>query len=297
MEKLRLFFEQLRQSAETFLRLLLISKWRRVIRKQNNRRLIVLGNGPSLHSSVESLGDSISNADLMCVNFYPATDDYERLKPAYFITSAPELWRDGVDDFYIDFRLKIFNALAEKTTWPLEVFIAWEAKKFPFWISILSKNPNIKITYYNILPAEGFPFFRQWMFDRQLGMPRPHNVLVPSVMMGMQKGYSDIILLGADHSWLPQISVDNHNNVLVNQKHFYDANSSKPETMKKLGKGQRKLHEVLWKFAHTFESYFIILRYAEDRNVRIINASPDSFIDAFERMGSPELKQFLSGKH
>jgi len=60
--------------------------------------------------------------------------------------------------------------------------------------------------------------------------------------------------------------------------------TARPDVMKKTGKGKRKMHEILIKFVHSFAGYFDINNYAKSQNVRIINITPDSFIDAFERM-------------
>ncbi len=48
-------------------------------------------------------------------------------------------------------------------------------------------------------------------------------------------------------------------------------------------KGTRKLHEVLIKFVHAFKGYHDIERYARSKGIIIYNATPQSFIDAFER--------------
>jgi hypothetical protein len=49
------------------------------------------------------------------------------------------------------------------------------------------------------------------------------------------------------------------------------------------GKGERKLHEVLMKFVYSFEGYFTIRQYAEYKHTQILNCTPGSFIDAFDR--------------
>jgi len=290
---LKSFFEQLQKTLESCLRLVLFIRFRKTIAKQQNETLIILGNGPSLNKSVEEAGEKIHQHKLVCVNYYPATDAYEKFKPSYFVTSAPELWLNDVDESYIKFRNEIFNAMADKTTWPLELFIPWESKKNKYWQEIVGKNKNIKIVYYNVHPAEGFRGFRHFLFNKQLGLPRPHNVLAPAIMLGMHMNYKKIILFGAEHSWLPMISVDSQNRVLINNQHFYDATTSKPETMKKSGKGQRKLHEILHKYMLTFESYFLIREYADTKNVKVLNATPDSFVDAFERTTPDQLRGLL----
>ncbi len=95
--------------------------------------------------------------------------------------------------------------------------------------------------------------------------------------------YKVIYIIGADHSWLPEISVNEKNEALINQKHFYDEADSKPEQMNDLISRPRKLHEIIHKFYLTFKGYWLIKEYASSKNVRIYNASEISTIDAFER--------------
>ena len=96
-------------------------------------------------------------------------------------------------------------------------------------------------------------------------------------------GYNSIFIHGADHSWLKDIYVSQDNKVFLTQKHFYDFHSAKPEVMKKLGKGQRKMHEILEKFVLTFKGYHEINEFANRKKIKIFNCTKDSFIDAFER--------------
>ena len=115
------------------------------------------------------------------------------------------------------------------------------------------------------------------------GLPRPHNVLIPALFVAINSGYKRIYLAGADHSWLPMISVNDQNQALVNQQHFYDEHSSKSDLMYKLGVRPRRLHEILEKFMFTFRSYFDLKDYAESKGSKIYNSTPDSYIDAFDR--------------
>ena len=144
-------------------------------------------------------------------------------------------------------------------------------------------HPFIELIYYNDTPVEGFSAANHFFFDQQWGIPRPHNILIPSIMLSLKMDFQQLYLLGVDHSWLPELSVDKNNNALLSQKHFYDKNV-KAETMKKLGKGQRHLHEILHKFYLTFKAYFSIKEYVENKEVKIYNCTHNSFIDAFEKV-------------
>ena len=249
----------------------------------NSKEAVILGNGPSLNKSIDNNPASLNNKDLVCVNFFPETAYYQQLKPRYYITGAPELWIDDVTNEWKSARNKLFTTIKDKTDWELIFLIPTLARGKKEWQNILSANRNIKITYYNITAIEGYKWFRHMCFKAGLGVPRPHNVITPALVIMLNYGYRDIYLLGADHSWLPDIMVDHENRVYTLHKHFYDKDTANPVIMKNLNMGDRKLHEVLHKFYHTFAGYFIIREYALSLKANIYNATPDSFIDAFER--------------
>ena len=118
-------------------------------------------------------------------------------------------------------------------------------------------------------------------------MPRPHNVLIPSIATALRLPFRKIYLAGADHSWLPEISVTDDNEVLMHQKHFYDRDVSKAETVKKEDLNSAHLHTILYHMHVAFRAYFILRDYADSLGKEIINITPGSFIDAFRREKLP----------
>ncbi len=286
-EHLRKFYQFL----ESLVRLLLLSK---ISLKVNRRKIhndcLILGNGPSLMNDIISYPDFLENKDLICVNHFPSTELYEKIKPGLFITSAPDLWLDEIDERFVNQSKLLFDNMASKTNWPLEFYIPYEAKKHKRWQNQLVSNNNIKINYYNNIPVEGWEWFKNLCFNIEWGMPRPHNVMIPSMMISLWKRYETIYLLGTDHNWLKDISVADNNDVLINQKHFYDEKTSKGLPLDKRGKGKRNLAELLHKFMTAFSSYFEVRAYSDYLGVKILNATKGSFIDAFDRIQLKKVK-------
>lgn len=283
LEYLRDFVEKTIQTFVSLLRVVFLTRpFHSIKTEQQQTPCLILANGPSLNQSIQNNPLFLENKDLICVNFFPNTAYFDRLKPRYHVISAPELWLPNAKPPYPELSKELYENIANKTTWQLTVFIPFAAKKYKQWQEPLIRNQHIKIRYYNPTPIEGFKWFCHAMYNIQWGMPRPHNVLIPSLMLAIKKGYKTIYIWGADHSWLKEISVNEDNQVLVNQKHFYDENTSKPLPMNKL-KGTRKLHEVLIKFVHAFKGYWDIEAYAQKKKVDIYNATPNSYIDAFKR--------------
>lgn len=277
------------QTFISLLRILFLTRFNVKIKKQHSKSdCLILANGPSLNKLIEQHHHFMLDKTLVCVNFFPNTDYFTKYRPAYHVISAPELWRNDAIPIYLNLSKELFDNIARKTSWDLTLFIPFEAKRYEAWQQPLSNNTFVHITYYNPTPIEGYFWFCKKIFDWQWGMPRPHNVLIPSLMLSMKKGFKNIYIWGADHSWLKEISVNDNNQVLVNQKHFYDENTSIPQPMNKLN-GTRRLHEVLIKFVHAFKGYFDINKYASSKGIQIFNATPGSFIDAFKRIKIDEL--------
>ena len=150
---------------------------------------------------------------------------------------------------------------------------------------------SINIKYFNPTPIEGFKNFKHFCFKRGLGIPRPHNVLIPSLMIALNMGFKSIYILGADHSWLSEIKVNNYNQILFSQKHFYNPNNKTEKPLIHFSGIQRKLHELLQVFVWAFSGYFVVNEFAISIGAKILNATPDSYIDAFNRVDLSIIKQ------
>lgn len=280
---LRNFFSDLSLSILSLIKILIVSKPVNKLPCKRKEECIILGNGPSLKDSLNICGDKTADFDLICVNFFAETDLYEKLKPRYYVLNPREFFLPVVIDSLMISRKKLFEKIRDNTTWEMFLFIPAQIRRYRQMTDIVRQNKNITIQYYNQTPIEGFRYLSHLFFGMRLGMPRPHNVIIPSLMLAIGMKYRNIWLFGAEHSWLKEITVDDSNNVLVNQKHFYDENSAKAETMRGAGDRKRKLHEVLEKFLLSFKGYHIIQDYSRKKDIKIFNSTPGSFIDAFEK--------------
>lgn len=279
------FFKNVSQFFFSLLKIGLLSKLKSKHKryKVNKDEVIILANGPSLNDDMANpdFVSKVKESDSACVNHFAKSEYFKILKPKYYILAAPEFWAKGVDDFYSNFRLDVFNDIAKNTAWKMLLFVPFEAKKNLFWKKIIGENEQITVVYFNHTALEGSRRVLNFFFNKKLGMPRLHNILGPSLMNMIWLGYKKIYLSGVDHSWIPLIHVTEDNVAMVGQPHFYDADA-KPEPMRRF-ENQRKLFEILEKFQLTFKGYFYIKDYADSSGVEIINLTKGSFIDAFKR--------------
>lgn len=244
----------------------------------NPDELLILANGPSLKRTVEESADFVHGKTLLAVNFCVTSPMFEQLKPELYLIADPLFW------IVPEKREQLFRTMAEKTTWDMNFLVPARALKNKEWQPLLAGNPHIRLYIYNTTPIEGFQGFCNWIFSKGWGVPRPHNVLIPSIAMGIRLPFKKIYLAGADHSWLPEITVTDDNVVLMHQKHFYDQNKSQAATVTQENLHSARLYTILYHMYVAFKSYFVLEDYARSRGKEVINVTPGSYIDAFKRM-------------
>lgn len=258
---------------------------------KSNSRLIILGNGPSLSSQMDKLV-RLPDFDFLAVNYFACTEQYVQFKPSSYVIASPQYWIKDKQAEWNSTREKVFTCLLNKTDWEINLFVPVIAKQDKKWLELMSNNPKIKLNFINLSPIDGNPAYFNRFLKRFLVCPRPHNVLVPSLLCGINMSYRLIYLAGADHSWIPEISVTKKNDVLIAQKHFYGENnknnsllSDKAKPMYSPGSEDTfKLHQVLEKFFYSFKSYWILKEYASYTNVEVYNLLDSSYIDAFQKI-------------
>lgn len=238
-----------------------------------SRPLLILGNGPSLRSNIDNDSEMLAGNPTLAVNFAANSPEFTGLKPDYYVLADPHFFMNP-DDPNVARLIDNLSAV----TWPMTLFV-------PAGVRVpdrLRENGKLSIATFCFTAAEGFGWFERLAFNSRRGMPRPRNVLIPSIMIGFWMGYRQIFLLGADHSWTRTLAVDNDNNVVSIQPHFYQEDTREQQRIKKAYL-KLPLHQVLDSFRIAFQSYHRIKAYADRCGVKIYNATPDSFIDAFPR--------------
>ena len=256
---------------------------------EGHRRIIVMGNGPSLRQMIAERRETLMSADRMAVNFAANAPEYFELRPQYYILADPHFFAGAESDPNV---ARLWERLAQ-TDWEMTLFVpcrrglvkAGGGKMAVRRLEdLLRRLPeNLTVKRFNLTPAEG----GGWLTDRLVGaglaMPRPRNVLIPAIMMALREGYREVVLVGADHTWSRTLSVDDRNRVLSEQPHFYKDNEKELDRVAAEYAGYH-LHDILGSLTIAFRSYFDVRRHAERLGARIVNATPGSFIGAFERI-------------
>jgi len=243
--------------------------------KAAGQRVIVLANGPSLNETISAHREEIMHTPSIAVNFFANTPYFDELQPEYYVLADPHFFtahdNDNVDRLW---------ANISQADWGMTLCVPVsrlkEARRR------LGHDSRVGTATFNMVGVEGFGWFERLASGMGWGMPRPRNVLVPSIMVAIAAGFKEIYLTGTDHSWLETIRVTDSNHVVSVQPHFYEDSKNEKERVTTEYRGYR-LHDILKSFYVAFRSYHSLERYARGAGIQIFNATPGSYIDAFER--------------
>lgn len=247
--------------------------------EHEKKRMVVIGNGPSLQKTMELYERQLHDADCAMVNFSACTALFEKIKPAYYVMTAPD-WPQNKDV------RKCIEAIITKTTWPMTIVLSRELKS---WRAIeeFKKNTNITVlcdggTWYPMPDKDLFP-----ALDENRVCPPSYTVLTYCIYISIYWGYEETYLVGADTSFLKDMYVGQKDNVLYTiDSHYYnnaDVNTRELESEFKGIPFGCTMEQKLYELYMVFYEYNMLNRYAHWKGVKVYNASEFSMIDSFER--------------
>ena len=240
-----------------------------------SRPLVILANGPSLRKTIAERLDDLKEMPTMAVNFAALADEFTEIRPGRYILADPHFFEHG-DDKNV---ASLWHRLAA-VDWPMTLYV--DARQRRKVLAMAALPHDVRVETFNAVGVEGWQWLETLAYRSGLAMPRPRNVLIPAVMTAIGAGFKDIYIAGADHSWLQSIWVTEDNEVVSVQPHFYKEDDDEKKRVVNEYRSYR-LHQILESFRVAFESYHRIARYARRVGVNIYNATPGSYIDAFER--------------
>lgn len=254
-------------------KIILLSRPTHLTRTNGESPIIIMGNGPSLRQTIDSSLSVLQHNDTLAVNFAANTPEFKEIKPKYYVLADPHFF--NIENKNVDRLIESLN----KVDWNMTLFLPRKA-------NTPVNNPNIKIERFNMVGIDGAKCLRNAAFRHRLAMPRPRNVLIPSIMIAIWLGFKQIYITGADHSWMRTISVNSKNEVISVQPHFYkdDEKEIKRVNTEYL---RYPLHRIINSFYVAFKAYHDIENFAGIYGIDIYNSTPESFIDAFRRKALP----------
>lgn len=239
---------------------------------QQTLPIIILGNGPSLNQTLDCHRASLEHHPLLAVNFFANSPEFNRLKPSRYVLTDPHFFENQSDPNVSRLQQSL-NAI----TWQMTLFL-------PFGAKFTTNNPLLTIERYPLTGVEGSAALERVAYDLRVGTPRPRNVLIPSIMIAIWCGFTEIYIVGADHTWPRSLAVNERNETLNIQTHFYKEDEHELQRITNLN---TRIDYLMESWCIAFRSYHRIRRYANSQGIKIYNASAESFIDAFDRRQLP----------
>lgn len=266
-------FDRALASCKSLLKIALQSRRKGRIKPQADPqgRIIILGNGPSLNDSLDAHRPILEAGPAMAVNFAANSPVFSELKPEFYIMVDPHFFAGRAHDPNVEALYQAF----ERVSWPITLII-------PARQSVSIANPNVKVLHINDIGVEGASWLEDWALHTGRAMPRPRNVLIAAISAAIMLGFKQIDLVGADHSWLRTLDVDEQNRVVSIQPHFYKEAEGEKERQAAVY-ANVTLPQILDSFRIAFASYHQLQRHALRHNIQIRNCTPASMIDAFPR--------------
>lgn len=239
--------------------------------------IIILGNGPSLKDTLSRHSAEICRRPVLAVNFMANAPQFKEIRPDYYVLADPHFFT-GAGNANVD---SLWHGLAS-VSWPMTLSVPVSRLADARRLLGGCGNDCLQLATFNFVGIEGFSRLEDVAFKCRMAMPRPRNVMIPAIMTAIAAGYKRIYLTGADHSWLETIRVTDENHVVSVQPHFYADSKTELKRSEAEYRGYR-LHDILHSFYIAFRSYHKLRRYADSHGISIYNATPGSYIDAFDR--------------
>ena len=234
--------------------------------------LRILGNGNSLKNIVDDLS---LDCDYMVMNAHILHPSYAELKAKYYVLADPTFFHpranyDGTE---------IVKRILAETDWKMTLFVPWEHARGVK----LESTEWVTIQYVNQCLYYGPEQYREFLYEHNLAMPNVNNVLASAIYLAIYLGYQEVELYGVEHSWTRDLYVNKQNHTCLKDSHFFDEQEVEANVIIDGTGRPMKFHEVLRMYAAYFPAYWELRELADKHNCRIINMTPNSFIDAFER--------------
>lgn len=240
------------------------------------RKLCLLGNGPSF-SLIEKHLDQLKDFDFCAVNLSVNTDLFFKLKPKMLVMVDMLFWQKPESE-----HIKKAWDNIQRIDWAIQIFIPYD---FPYHIKeAFEKNKNVTVRRYANNSWEPETKYanriKMWLYKKGLVSPNFSNVSLSAIYAAILCGYKEINLLGVEHSWMKDIGVNNCNEVVVVDRHYYGEN----ETVWRNYDGTPiRLIDFLSSQLVTFTGHLYLQEFADYMNVKIFNRTTGSFIDAYEK--------------
>lgn len=286
---IKALFQYLRILIHTIYSLLLILKFQvkptKIEKESKISDIFILGNGPSLMTQLADFRKELIKKDILVVNEFCLSDEFEVLKPKYYLVVDQAYLKDfDISENFLIIQQKMLEVFLKKVDWNMTILIPSIAENKIKWTNLKDLNNKIIIIFINTNTVNGFNSIKHFLYSKNMGMPRVQNVLIASIFLAINMNYKRIFLLGADHSMHQNIVVNRKSELHIAMQHFNYNDSLKPFYSDYLEQNILRIDQFFLMWSLTFHAYYELKEYSTINNAEVYNTSINSFIDAFPKI-------------
>ena len=194
----------------------------------------------------------------------------------------PVYWSDNISEKEREIALKVINGLKSYVNWDMILFVPIFALNSER-VKMMKENSYIKVMGYSSLSLNGFRHCRNYWYKKNVGMPSPQTVLNAAIYLALNSGFKEINVLGADHTFIKQLSVGYDGLIYNEDDHFYDKQKAKKVAIVDGGDKDWTIERWLLCVAKMFRSHYLLKDYANHLHAKIYNLTSDTLLDVYER--------------
>lgn len=257
--------------------------------KFTNKTAYVLVNGPSLKNTFELYDKGIISIDSnsFMVNLSALDSHFNKIKPKHYCLSDPMFYQDYLPKK--DAIRKMYDILEKEVTWDMNVYLCFQSDKECEKLINYSRvtNSHIHWVLMNRKHCSGlYKPFRHWLYKKGWFMPEDGTIANTAIYLALLEGYKEVRLYGADHNMFLEFCVNDNNELCSYDAHYYDKGPAKMKVFKNTCITEDKawrVHEYMYVLYVAFYSHDLLRQFADYLGARVINCTPGSMIDSYER--------------
>jgi hypothetical protein len=252
-------------------------------------KIVVLGNGPSLKEDIELIDKEVDTSDFVCVNNFATSNYYERFKPTMYVFLDSYFFSKKAHDDWIRQRELTFQAIEEKTSWKMQIFLPLGADENV--LSKIIKNTNVEILKIKTIGVfyKKYDRFTSFFLNTGLFGPAQNNVLLYSIYLSIWANYKKIDIYGADMTIYKNIDVNKNNDLVFKRSYFNEKDCYELLKTGPLKENSPRISNMMFSAYRIFLQHEILHEYAVSKSIFVTNRSSTSLIDSYPRTLEGEL--------
>lgn len=259
------------------------------VNKFSGAEACVLVNGPSLKQTFEKYdrGEIAIDSDSFMVNLSALDSHFKKIKPKHYCLSDPMFYQDYIPK-KADIR-RAYDILQNEVDWDMNLYLCFQKDSEYEKLVEYSKitNPHINWVFMNRKHCSRlYAPLRHWLYKKGWFMPEDGTIANTAVYLALVEGYKKVRLYGADHNMFLEFCVNDNNELCSYDAHYYDKGPAKMKVFKNTCITEDKawrVHEYMYVLYVSFFSHDLLRQFADYLGARVINCTPGSMIDSYER--------------